>query len=142
MKTEPAAVPATARAVSKLVMSRLYPPALVALGVVIAALARPAPQELPLPPEADRRRLFEQLTKDEPAERERALEDWPHHRWSQQDGFGAFELERVSRFSREQGTTMQALFLLIDEGLRNHWPGPDGKPLDATTVPLKPRPMD
>ena len=28
---------------------------------------------------------------------------------------------------------------LIDEGIRAHWPGADGKPLEATTTPLHPR---
>jgi len=30
----------------------------------------------------------------------------------------------------------------VDHGLRSGWPGPDGKPLDVATVPLKPRAMD
>lgn len=118
------------------------PATLVVLAVTITAIIQPTPLSPP-PPEAPRRRpLFDELTRDEPQERERAKDDWAHHPWSQQDAFGALELDRVSRFSQRQNVTKQALFLLIDDGLRSHWPGPDGKPLVTTTVPLKPRPMD
>jgi hypothetical protein len=27
-------------------------------------------------------------------------------------------------------------YLILDEGIRNKWPGPDGTPLPATTPPL------
>lgn len=113
---------------------------LVVVVIAIAALA-PAPVR-PAPPSGDRRALFDELVREEPSARRKAIEDWPHHRWSQQDAFGALERDRAARIAREKGSTTQDLLLVIDEGLRAGWPGPDGQPLDVTTVPLKPRPMD
>jgi hypothetical protein len=117
------------------------PATLVVLAVTITTAIQPTPMSAP-PPTGGVRQLFDEVTRDEPKDREAAKDDWAHHAWSQQDAFGALELERVSRFSRNQNVTKQALFLLIDDGLRAHWPGPDGKPLITRTVPLKPRPMD
>ena len=118
--------------------------ALVALGLVVIAigLARfnPGPIAPPAPP--PNRALFDQLVLDEPKDRESALDDWAHHTWSQQDAFGALERERASKFAREHELTTQDALLLIDEGLRQGWPGPNGVTLDVTTVPLKPRPND
>lgn len=117
------------------------------VGVVIALMvffvvANPAPVR-PIPPTSEEARaLFDVLVREEPADRERAKDDWAHHRWSQQDAFGANELTRVNQVAGAQNRSRQDLFLVIDEGLRAKWPGPDGGLLEATIVPLKPRPMD
>ena len=37
------------------------------------------------------------------------------------------------------GLTMSQVYLILDEGIRGRWPGPDGQPLDPHTVPLNPR---
>lgn len=112
---------------------------LMTLGVAMfrAAPARPAQPGAQL-----RRALFDEVVREEPTARERARDDWAHHRWSQQDAFGAFEHERIIRLAGEKGLFAQDLFLLVDEGLRAGWPGPEGKALDVATVPLRPRAMD
>jgi hypothetical protein len=115
-----------------------------AVGIVLIAigLARFNPAPIAPPPPPPNRALFDQLVSDEPKDRESALDDWAHHRWSQQDAFGALERERATKFAREHELTTQDALLLIDEGLRQGWPGPNGVKLDVTTVPLKPRPND
>ena len=112
---------------------------LLVLGVTVfhPAPVRPAP-----PSEADQRALFDEIVREEPAARDRALDDWAHHRWSQQDAFGAFENERINNLAGQKGLWSQDLFRVVDEGIRAGWPGPDGKPLNLATVPLKPRSMD
>lgn len=120
---------------------------LVFVGGVISLLLMfvglsPAPIR-PLPPTPEESRaLFDELVRDEPTNREKAKEDWAHHRWSQQDAFGALELDKVNSLAGARNRSRQDLFLVIDEGLRSKWPGPDGGVLEATVVPLKPRPMD
>jgi hypothetical protein len=126
---------------SRLLAARLFLAAVTTLALIFAAL-NPAPVR-PLPPTPEETRaLFDELVKDEPGARQRAREDWAHHPWSQQDAFGAIELERVGAVAKERSRSAQDLFLVIDEGLRQRWPGPDGRLLPATVVPLKPRPMD
>lgn len=112
-----------------------------ALVIGVAVFNREPPRPLP-PPEASYRALFDEVVKEEPSAREKARDDWPHHPWSQQDGFGAFESSRVAQVAAEKGLWPQDVFMVVDFGLRAGWPGPDGKPLDTATVPLKPRAMD
>lgn len=116
--------------------------AVITLVVLCLASLRSGPTQPPAPPEQTRRALFDELVREEPAARDRARDDWAHHRWSQQDAFGAFERDRASTLAAQKGLTVQDFLLVVDHGLRLHWPGPDGKPLDVTTVPLKPRAMD
>lgn len=109
---------------------------------VLTTATRQAPvNQLPPPLEA-RRVLFEQLVRDEPTNREKAREEWAHHRWSQQDAFGALEREHVFDIARQSNTSVHDLFMVIDEGIRSGWPVPDGKHLELNTIPLRPRPMD
>ena len=109
------------------------------IGVTVfnRAPARPQP-----PAEPGQRALFDEVVREEPSARDRARDDWAHHRWSQQDAFGAFENERISRLAGEKRLWPQDVFRVVDRGLRARWPGPEGKPLETTTVPLKPRAMD
>ena len=116
--------------------------AVITILVLCVASLRPAPVQPPPPPEQSQRALFDELVRDEPAARDRARDEWAHHRWSQQDAFGASERERAATLAAQKGLTVQDFLLIVDHGLRLHWPGPDGKPLDVATVPLKPRTMD
>lgn len=114
---------------------------IVALVFAFATL-NPAPVRPLQPTPEQRRELFERLVENELAAREEAKDDWAHHRWSQQDAFGAKESDRVSKLAGERGFAAQDLFLVIDEGLRSKWTTADGGVLPATIVPLKPRPND
>lgn len=101
------------------------------------APARPAP-----PPESALRPLFDEAVRGEPNDRDKARDDWAHHRWSQLDAFGALESDRLGKLAAQKGLAPQDVFMAVDHGLRAGWRGPDGKPLDVSTVPLKPRAMD
>ena len=116
--------------------------AVIALVVLGLASFHDAPPRPARPDPSTLRPLFDELVREEPGARDRARDDWAHHRWSQQDAFGAFEHERATQLARDKKLSEQDLLLVIDHGLRAHWPGPDGQPLDVTTVPLKPRAMD
>jgi hypothetical protein len=99
--------------------------------------ARPAP-----PAEQDARALFDTLAAGEGEAWRKAKEDWPQHRWSQQDAFSAFERDHVTALARDKHLSPQDVFDVLDRGIRGAWPGPDGGALDPTVVPLKMRPMD
>ena len=116
--------------------------AVVTAWVIGVTVFNRAPVRPPPPAEQGHRALFDDVVREEPSARDRARDDWAHHRWSQQDAFGAFENERVSRWAGEKGLWPQDVFRVVDQGLRAGWPGPDGQPLETSTVPLKPRAMD
>jgi hypothetical protein len=122
-------------------LSQLILAVILALVLGLAALnrapARPAP-----PDESTFRALFDEAVRGELNDRDKALDDWAHHRWSQLDAFGALENDRLGKLAASKGLAPQDLFMVVDHGLRAGWPGPDGKPLDVRTVPLKPRAMD
>lgn len=63
----------------------------------------------------------------------------PDLAWSAEDHRAAFERKEVARLAGAHGLNITQIYLILDQGIRNHWPGPDGEPLDATTVPLNPR---
>jgi hypothetical protein len=120
----------------------------VGLTTVTIVLLATRPAEVPPVPTATppsgaaARALFDELVRNEPQARTQVLDDWAHHRWSQQDAFSAIERDRVLQLARERHLTTQDVLRVLDDGLRAGWPGPDGKPLLTATVPLKPRPMD
>lgn len=122
-------------------LSQLGLAAIIAVVLGIAAFNRAPPRSAPPPPEA-MRALFDEAVRGELNDRDKARDDWAHHRWSQLDAFGALENDRLSKLAADKSLSPQDVFLVVDHGLREGWPGPDGKPLDVTTVPLKPRAMD
>lgn len=121
--------------------SRALAVAVVGGACLWAALA-PAPARPSPPPEQDTRALFDRLAAGEAEAWRKAKEDWPQHRWSQQDAFSAFEREHVTSLAREKHLASQDVFDALDQGIRAHWPQPDGGALEPTVVPLKMRPMD
>jgi hypothetical protein len=106
-----------------------------------AALAPEPPRAAPLA-EHEAHALFDTLAAGEGEAWRKAKEDWPQHRWSQQDAFGAFERDHVTNLARDKNVSPQDVFDALDRGIRSGWPGPDGGVLDAMVVPLKMRPMD
>lgn len=81
------------------------------LGVTVFARAPVRPQ---VPTE--QRTLFDEVVREEPSARDRARDDWAHHRWSQQDAFGAFENERISKIAGAQQLWPQDVFMVVDHG--------------------------
>ena len=90
--------------------------------------------------EHERRAIFGEVVSDEP----RARKDGHEHfadPWSAEDDRAAGERDKAREVAHAHAVNLTQVYLVLDEGIRAHWPGPDGKPIDATTVPLKPRPQ-
>ena len=113
-----------------------------------AVQSKPPP---PLPPDrgderfglplSTRKQIFAQFAAAEPgyrAEGHRAF-NGPGLEWSAEDHRGAFERQKAAALSSRFHVSLTQVYMCLDEGIREHWPGPDGKPLDPHTVPLNPR---
>ena len=89
-------------------------------------------------PERTRREIFMEIAVAEVAERKRAIEQntWKGHIWSREDDRGHYERVQLRALAAKYKVSLTQMYLVLDEGLRNHWPGPDGTPLPATTPPL------
>lgn len=89
-------------------------------------------------PERTRREIFTELATAEIAERQRAIaaNTWKGHLWSREDDRGWQERAAARTAAAKYRVSLTQIFLVLDEGIRNKWPGPDGNPLAATTPPL------
>lgn len=89
-------------------------------------------------PERTRREMFAELAAAELSERKRAIDanTWNGHLWSREDDRGHYERVAVRTVAAKYHVTYTQTYLVLDEGIRNHWPAPDGKPLPATSPPL------
>lgn len=89
-------------------------------------------------PERTRREIFGELAGAELAERARAIREntWKGHVWSREDDRGHYERLAARRAAAKHKVSLSQVYLVLDEGLREGWLGPDGKPLPATTPPL------
>ncbi len=89
-------------------------------------------------PERTRREIFAELATAELAERARAIREntWKGHVWSREDDRGHYERVAARKAAAKHNVSLSQVYLVLDEGLREGWPGPDGKPLPATTPPL------
>jgi hypothetical protein len=90
-------------------------------------------------PEPERRELFKEIAAAEPHGRAQGVAGFPDQPWSQEDHRCAFERETTRGLATRKGLALTQVYLVLDEGIRAQWPGADGKPLRATTVPLAPR---
>lgn len=90
-------------------------------------------------PLARRREIFTLIAATENHSREMGVVAFPGMPWSQEDHRAAFERDAVRNIAASTKITLQQAYLVLDEGVRSQWPGPDGKPLTATVVPLDPR---
>ena len=88
-----------------------------------------------------RQAIFNDLAAVEIAERQRAIEGntWQGHAWSREDDRGHYEMTAARRLAKQYGITLTHVYLILDEGIRKKWPGPDGQPLLPTTPPQDPR---
>jgi hypothetical protein len=89
-------------------------------------------------PERTRREIFMEMAAAEIAERHRAAEanTWNGHLWSREDDRGHVERMTLRSLAGKHKISLSQCYLILDEGIRNKWPGPDGNPLPATTPPL------
>ena len=83
-----------------------------------------------------RQEIFTALSQYAPTARATAKRNFPTHRWSQEDDYHNMMRQKVHQLAARQRLHVAQVYLILDEGIRNHWPGVDGKPLSATTVPL------
>lgn len=89
-------------------------------------------------PEHTRRAIFSELAAAELAERARAIQQntWKGHVWSREDDRGYQERVAARAAAAKYRISLSQVYLVLDEGIRERWPGPDGNPLAATTPPL------
>lgn len=89
-------------------------------------------------PERTRHEIFMEIAEAENAERKRAIDQntWKGHLWSREDDRGHYERVQLRALGTRYKISLTQMYLILDEGIRNHWPGPDGKPLPATTPAL------
>lgn len=90
-------------------------------------------------PEETRRAIFKEIAAAEPAARANGIAGFPGQPWSQEDHRCAFERDTIRGIAARGGLDITQVYLILDEGLRAHWPGPDSKPLTPRTTPLMPR---
>jgi len=109
------------------------------------------PRPAPVPPDdpatsarfgltaSDRREIFRELAAAEPGERASAERRFAGQAWSIDDDRASGEREAVLGVAARRKLNVTVVYLVLDEGIRNKWPGPDGKPLAAAVAPLNPR---
>ena len=120
----------------------------------LRAIAHPLTHAKPLPPlPADegenkwglplktRRAIFDDFAAAEPTSRVEGTRAFPGAAlaWSAEDHRGAYERNKARELAGKYRCTLSQVYFSLDEGIRERWPGPDGKPLDPKTVPLNPR---
>lgn len=92
-------------------------------------------------PERIRREIFAEIAEAEQTERAHAIQknSWNGHLWSREDDRGHFERVFFRTLAKKYNISLTQVYLILDEGIRAKWLGPDGQPLSATTPPLNPR---
>lgn len=88
-----------------------------------------------------RQEIFMEFATAEPTARAEGAKSFPGAalEWSAEDHRGSFERQRARELAAKYRVSIEQAYLCLDEGIRERWPGPDGEPLDARTVPLNPR---
>ena len=91
--------------------------------------------------EAERREIFKEFATAELAERNRAITQntWQGHAWSREDDRGYIERTTARASAARHHVSLSQVYLVLDEGVREKWPGPDGKPLPGNTPAFNPR---
>lgn len=92
-------------------------------------------------PLEERKAVFAELAKVETAERARAIAEntWGGHQWSREDDRGHYEMTAARSLASRHRVTLTQIYMVLDEGIRERWPGPNGEPLLPTTPPQDPR---
>lgn len=89
--------------------------------------------------DADRREIFRELAESEIGERQRAITQntWAGHAWSRFDDLGYVQRARARELAVRYRVSLTQIYLVLDEGIRERWPGPDGQPLSPYIEPLQ-----
>lgn len=89
--------------------------------------------------ETDRRAIFRELAESEIGERQRAITQntWGGHAWSRFDDLGYVQRARARELAIRYRVSLTQVYLVLDEGIRERWPGPDGQPLSPNIEPLQ-----
>jgi hypothetical protein len=87
----------------------------------------------------DRRQIFADIAKNDAAARKEGQALFPNDPWSAQDHAASFERDTVRDVATRRKVSLSQAYLVLDEGIREGWPVPRGRPLDAHVVPLHPR---
>lgn len=126
---------------------------LLAGGVYLLLLVWPiltAPQPDPLPADqpgdmklgldlAQRSQIFERLAAHRVHDGPKAQRAFAGQAWSAEDMRSENERRHAHALARRHRLPIQTIYLILDEGIRRGWPGPQGQPLSASTPPLNPR---
>ena len=85
-----------------------------------------------------RHQIFTELATAELAERKRAIEanSWKGHLWSREDDRGHNERVTARAVAGRHRVSLTQVYLVLDEGIREHWLAPNDSPLSALTPPL------
>lgn len=89
--------------------------------------------------EVVRHEIFHDLAANEPASRARAAQAFPGDPWSTEDHRASFERDLVRAIAQRRELSLTQVYLVLDEGIRDHWLGADGHPLSPLSYPLSPR---
>ena len=90
-------------------------------------------------PETKRRRVFRRLVSSFPRHWKRARGRFPGKPWSISDDFHYQERVEVTRAASRHRLSKPEIYLILDEGIRRAWPGPNGEPLPSNPPALRPR---
>jgi hypothetical protein len=144
------ALPRSAAGMSALLVVQAA--ALIVCATVVKRAMLPFTSAPPLPPvpattsmtrfgmtESVRREIFRELAEAEIQERQRAITQntWNGHLWSRFDDLGYVQRARARDVASRHNVTLTQVYLVLDEGIRARWPGPDGQPLSPNIEPLQ-----
>jgi hypothetical protein len=91
-------------------------------------------------PVSERRAIFTRVVRGEPGYRRLAESRFAPHAFSVNDDRAWGEMHDARALDRErEDLTLSQIYLILDEGIRRRWSGPNGQPLEATVPPLDPR---
>jgi hypothetical protein len=88
---------------------------------------------------AQRSLIFKRLAAHREHDSRRAQRAFAGKPWSIEDMRSENERRHAHDLARRYRVPIQTIYLILDEGIRRGWPGPQGQPLSARTPPLKPR---
>lgn len=91
--------------------------------------------------EARRREIFQALVLGEPIDRAVAERESETAIWNRNHDsfFHQHEWRRVPQVCRQHGIPTWLGYLILDEGIRSHWPAPPGVTVYADDAPLAPK---